>query len=680
MSLGGLSWCNRYLRLMENRLLVYRTATSEIPVNVFALSGAEDAKDRVIVEAQGEKELVVLNAGLSFVPQGKQRKFAGSDRNALLFRFESVEIRDRWIAALAVEQRKEAHLDIKMLVTGQGAGLSSLAIAVPNSTNQSNQPTECHTPSSISMKRSSAPATVHRTSASELGYDTPVELTWLNDVDSLLSFVKDSQSFLSMIVETLRSNKLLHSNTLPSVNEWKSSTPDTLIRRRGDHMFAIDNALRSYHQVTQASARLLQTCHLVCFDVDGATGGATNQIAFSFPGFNSAVYDVGRVAVVSAWNLFEQSAYAYVEDDLKNALSSKSCTKELMQSSCDVSHLFDTSPEEAKLLLYNAQCEVLRNIILASYIRAKSSGTNSVNNAAHGVEEGDAIPWTNIITHFDDPSHPHAASSNNETQLSSLMGITYRYQPDRKQLNSLLHELVKNYTFSTDAHGTVLITSISSSPTSSSHASATDSTTSPKQSNSLPSPADSSKPTSPSSANTPSSPSSSADVGTSHETCLLCDNLRFLMLLRMLCEERRLSLVPLTLACHSYITHTMEKQKSKQQRFDTVTILESKVALEAKALENLANELPRWEVLERALTKQQKKASANILSNFLLSRPPAVSLSKKNIIPSKEEEEGQSNNPIQDKPSASRIERKRSIIESHLLNRQAKNEAKTATN
>lgn len=182
----------------------------------------------------------------------------------------------------------------------------------------------------------------------------------------------------------LRYNAIIYSSNLLTADEWLKQTPDSFFSSRSAKMKAIDQTLASYHYLIDCSNDLIRSARLVC--AAEIAQGSTAQIGFCFPGFDSQVVDVGAFSVISFWSFFESaSSVAYSEEDLQGALNSSLCAAELMQSTPDVTQLYeDGKMEEAKTISHDSTLQMLHNITLAAYLKQNFHQTKKAS-----IQSGD---------------------------------------------------------------------------------------------------------------------------------------------------------------------------------------------------------------------------------------------------------------------------------------------------
>jgi hypothetical protein len=177
-----------------------------------------------------------------------------------------------------------------------------------------------------------------------------------------------------------------------------------------------------YHHALHSSNELLRHCRVVCREVSSDSGGG--QIGFSFPGFDTQVFDVGSLAVVSPWQFFSATDIAFQTSEWKSALRSKCAAKELMQSSPDFSNLFDSDPTEAKKQMKDAQLRAVHNLFLAAHMkRITSRGT--------AFHSGETIEWKAVVAGTNDGKNKQHSTLWND--------LVYEYNPSQSRVTALFN-------------------------------------------------------------------------------------------------------------------------------------------------------------------------------------------------------------------------------------------------
>eukprot|EP00475_Leptophrys_vorax_P032047 TRINITY_DN4905_c0_g2_i3.p1 TRINITY_DN4905_c0_g2~~TRINITY_DN4905_c0_g2_i3.p1 ORF type:complete len:374 (+),score=99.86 TRINITY_DN4905_c0_g2_i3:1090-2211(+) len=116
---------------------------------------------------------------------------------------------------------------------------------------------------------------------------------------------------------------------------------------------------------------LVKHAYLFCFDDIYHAGNS--QISFSFPGFDSQIFNVGQCGLVPVWNCFKfaSEVVSFQEEDWTGSLLSMSPAKELMQYSPDLSNLNSGDRRKTiQIVSSTAALEQLRSLVLASYLAA----------------------------------------------------------------------------------------------------------------------------------------------------------------------------------------------------------------------------------------------------------------------------------------------------------------------
>jgi hypothetical protein len=251
---------------------------------------------------------------------------------------------------------------------------------------------------------------------------------------------------------------LLFWTTLPTVSVFQSNTPSISIfklgsKKRGGLLSNLDLALRKYQMFMYCSSRQLKDAKLMCFEVDSNASTSSSQIGFAFPGFDSQVFDIGRFSILSPSQMFLGLENSFEDDEWNTALKASSVGKELMQSSADLTTLFESQdPEDqnrARALMHSAQLEVLHNIALAAHMRSRWAIEKQ------RLREGEVISFAEVLAQFSAPpaqefngdsnsvSESEGDSelfqySRNHMQLEQWIDITYVYSPPRQVLLSHL--------------------------------------------------------------------------------------------------------------------------------------------------------------------------------------------------------------------------------------------------
>ena len=483
----SLSYARRFVRLFPNRLLLYRTAASAYPVNVFPLT-VDDVESHALVTAP-KPRTVEINL---------RSMWGGDGREGLTWRTATAEEQSRWTNAIAVEQTASFRTRIGAIITPQlraalaGGGadtgdgsaassrrgsvssapplpplphpaLTAVALSItataagrPSSNSLLQSPTHRMSrdgsistsfagnpllDSNSSPKQSpplgaslfvssGGPAqlpAIHLGSVGSSGQSPPL---------SLSSLLSSPRSFFHYLLH-LSSLPLLWPSALPSPQSWHRLTPQPFLKKRGKLMLAIDSALSSYHALLSASSALWAEARLVM--VDELEQSGSGQIGFSFPGFDAQVFDVGKLSVIACHQLFAPSAHAllFTKKDYEGAIESSSPAKEMMQSSPDITALFDAGQmDEARTLSFQAQRLVLHHCALAAHLKTKTS-----TSGRYTLRANEVIPWSAVVhTAFAPPpsSSSAAPSTKNQAVLESFSATAYIANPSLHTLQLLL--------------------------------------------------------------------------------------------------------------------------------------------------------------------------------------------------------------------------------------------------
>lgn len=212
----------------------------------------------------------------------------------------------------------------------------------------------------------------------------------------------------------------------------------------------IQKLLAAYEVFTKCGISLIERCYIIATDSVEAMN--SSLISFSYPGLASLTFNVGEIAVLPAKKLFprqkpcssiENQAEAIMREEIsnlsfesyastpfsdkewENSLSSSSPGKELMQSTTDVSELFEQGKsQQAKLIDRFSSLEVLQCLYLSQFLSKHLGELDS------GMLE--SFRWQTIL-------HEEflAANTGYETLLKSV-DLKFIVKPDLSVLISSL--------------------------------------------------------------------------------------------------------------------------------------------------------------------------------------------------------------------------------------------------
>lgn len=175
------------------------------------------------------------------------------------------------------------------------------------------------------------------------------------------------RGFFGYVEENLKDLHIVLASNVMGLEQWLNAS--TARGFRSGSTRATDKALERYVRATQISVSLVKHSHLVVEDV--TSNSSQSQIGFSFIGFDAQHFDVGRVAVISAQRFFQHiGPQAFRQDDWHGSRNSGSIAKELMQSSPDVTELYEAGRvREAKRVAMESTMQILHNLCLAAFFR-----------------------------------------------------------------------------------------------------------------------------------------------------------------------------------------------------------------------------------------------------------------------------------------------------------------------
>jgi len=273
---------------------------------------------------------------------------------------------------------------------------------------------------------------------------------------SLAALLSSPRSYFTYL-QHLSSLPLLFPSELPILSGFHRTTPQPLFKKRGKLMLSIDHALTAYHSVVEACVTLLHDSRLVMIDEFEQSG--SGQIGFAYFGMDEQVFDVGRLSVVSCGQLMAASSTAsssgsgleFTRSDYLCAIDSNSPAKELMQSSPDVSALYEAGEvAEAKRLSTAAQRVMLHNCALAQHLKSRIG-----QSSRHMLAHNELVPWSSVLSSVStSPLLPNAAV------LQSFLPCVYVTNPPLATLQQLL-ALHSHTSVSPKSAATVAATSFS---------------------------------------------------------------------------------------------------------------------------------------------------------------------------------------------------------------------------
>ena len=253
---------------------------------------------------------------------------------------------------------------------------------------------------------------------------------------SLAALLSSPRSFFHYL-QHLSSVPLLFRSELPASSAFHRLTPQPLFKKRGKLMLCIDTALAAYHGVVEACGALLRDSRLVMIDEFEQSG--SGQIGFAYPGFDEQVFDVGRLSVVGCGQLMPAggggsgsvsgAGLEFTQADYLCAIDSNSPAKELMQSSPDVSALYEGGEvAEAKALSTAAQRVMLHNCALAQHLKSRIG-----QSSRHMLAHSELVPWAAVLS-----SASGHTGTRNAVVLQSFLPCVYVTNPPLATLQQLL--------------------------------------------------------------------------------------------------------------------------------------------------------------------------------------------------------------------------------------------------
>jgi hypothetical protein len=167
----------------------------------------------------------------------------------------------------------------------------------------------------------------------------------------------------------LRKQKALRQTSLVQEDQFRTQSEKSIFSRGNPIMKSISDRLVSYHQFTDKAFMFLSHCLLL--SKDNANTTSSNQISFSFPGFETTTFNAGNYSVIDAYKMIQNpdDPTCFTKSQWRDALKSQaSVGKELMQCTCDAAELYDKGKIDlAKQLTVSTTTESLRNLFVSAY-------------------------------------------------------------------------------------------------------------------------------------------------------------------------------------------------------------------------------------------------------------------------------------------------------------------------
>ena len=491
-STSHLSWAKRYLLLFPNRLILYRSVATPYPVNVLPLtvddidSHATVRRDRGRLQLNlrqmwgldGRELLVWKGVGVAGSGEELTKWMAAiATEQTASFRTPVSALLspqlvsglqagrgsdERWLATVSSNSRRSSLTDLSIPpplppLPPAAVTAAALSSAIAGSSSSSTSPKADIRAGSFSTQFAGNPLldgaspTAYSPNTSP-PFNAAVFLSTLSsqlpllqiaaststgrDIGSapplsLAALLSSPRSFFHYL-QHLSSLPLLFASELPVLSGFHRVTPQPLFKKRGKLMLSIDHALTGYHAVVEACVALLRDSRLVMIDEFEQSG--SGQIGFAYPGFDEQVFDVGRLSVVSCGQLMAASGVAgsggleFTRSDYLCAIESNSPAKELMQSSPDVSALYEGGEvAEAKALSTAAQRVMLHNCALAQHLKSRIG-----QSSRHMLAHNELVAWSAVLASASTSLLPNAAV------LQTFLPCVYVTNPPLSAMQQLL--------------------------------------------------------------------------------------------------------------------------------------------------------------------------------------------------------------------------------------------------
>lgn len=235
------------------------------------------------------------------------------------------------------------------------------------------------------------------------------------DMSGSLNWLMVPAHFFTYVQTAIRPHALQSLLGGGSFKSWLAISSSTGLHYRGKSTILVDRAMQDYLGATEVSEHLVSNSRMVCEETN--TG---SQIGFAYPGFDGQYFDVGKKAVVEVRRFFAAAGIlSFSSDEWRGALGSKCVAKELMQSSPDVSALYEAGRSvEAKTWTLEATKSILHNLCLAEYVRAHPE-----------LSDGTLLNWSDMRATMGPPNQRH---------LKAWDDTQYLWNPSKKQIETLV--------------------------------------------------------------------------------------------------------------------------------------------------------------------------------------------------------------------------------------------------
>jgi hypothetical protein len=203
---------------------------------------------------------------------------------------------------------------------------------------------------------------------SESPLKTPVEAEESKTIDITHNqTLLDQKMFFELVRFSMHTLNAIITTELPTRAEWEAELKQT----EKDHSLeALNSTYLAYLVLLHRVWRLLRAGYLLCEDGIGYRGD--ENIAFSYPGFDTEMFNVATLSMVRIWKLFRAAGknHSYSLSGWDGTLGARSIGKELMQTLPEVNELYEEGKSaEAKAIWSEAIMEQLHNLVLTNYLR-----------------------------------------------------------------------------------------------------------------------------------------------------------------------------------------------------------------------------------------------------------------------------------------------------------------------
>eukprot|EP00475_Leptophrys_vorax_P021206 TRINITY_DN28942_c0_g1_i1.p1 TRINITY_DN28942_c0_g1~~TRINITY_DN28942_c0_g1_i1.p1 ORF type:complete len:799 (-),score=166.08 TRINITY_DN28942_c0_g1_i1:50-2446(-) len=183
----------------------------------------------------------------------------------------------------------------------------------------------------------------------------------------------DQKTFFDFIRYSVHTVNLVGTTEIPPVLQWTEQFGSLRKNKKG-YLRTVEEYFGGYHRLMDRIFAMWSCSLLLCDD--GCRYSGDENIAFSYPGFESEMFQVSTLATIRPWRLLRVSG-RYTSFSLsgwEGTLGARSIGKELMQTYPEVQELYDIGKgADAREITAAAAKEQLHNLMVTQFIKQHRS-------------------------------------------------------------------------------------------------------------------------------------------------------------------------------------------------------------------------------------------------------------------------------------------------------------------